>query len=126
MPKFRLSHTMSINITPALNQQIIDCAAALNISKSKVAVRVMRGFIERPTFFKRPKHLTATTPAPTRSVSFTWTFPLPKEREQFELAAKVRSVTVTTLLRQALYEFTKPYAKSQEQLIEAASDAWET
>ena len=108
-PKFRLSHSMCINVTPALRTLIAVTAQTLKISDSKVAIRAMHHYIEANTKDRKltkPQHITHTTPTPTRPVQFTFAFPFPAERQTFETLARAQNITVSTLLRRLLLRFT--------------------
>lgn len=145
---FRLSTGMSLTLTPALRQQITTYAASLNISMSKVAIRAMLRFVERPQPKQRlrpPRFLPTknnnTTinadriPAPSRTAALSWSFPYPEERTAFEQIAASQGLTTTALLRRVLFDYTyEPTSNPSNQpnqpnqptpeLLQAAADAW--
>lgn len=125
--KFRLSNTMGITIGTALADQIQRYAEGLNISKSKVVIRAIQDFTDKPRLpriTKAKQDALKQVPVPNRGVALTWGFPYPTERAKLETFAAKNDIPVAVLLRRILFEATKEHAQTPEHLVEAAADAW--
>lgn len=117
----RLSHTMSLNITPALAAQINAFAQTNGFSRSKLFNRALLAYCGKPKEFKKPRWIGDDYPQPQRTKTVSWYFPHDTERAQLEAFAKRNKVNVSTLVRQIMYEFTK----TEDKNITAAADAWD-
>ena len=127
--KFRLSSTLSVTLSPALNAQLLRYTEANNTTRAKTIRRAIYELLDPavpPKQIKLPS-LPIFTEAPKRTVAVAWTMPprKPAHRKMLDDACYTQNISVATFTRRAIYLYTIDYVSTdKDEATEALADGW--
>ena len=121
---FRVSKTVTVNLSSQLRAQVEAFAKSHQLSISAVCYQSLLEYLDTHTFLRIHKIrdlLVATNNIlPVRNRSITTAMKQESVRTNLETLAAEQGHTISTLLRRALYEYTKPDTPNPI----ATLDAW--
>lgn len=125
---FRLSNTVSVNLTALLHKQVQHYATTHGKTVASTAREAINAFTSNPHAYRKPNIRDLITANPnlriTRDRTLVLTL-LPPDREPLDALSQATLLPNSAIMRRAIYEYTKtdsPACTSPEMLMDAWGD----